>query len=74
MTTILEHLQAKNKLSKNPDEFHYIDADYVDAFFDCDLLVWEAVGSYQGDFFGLIKRKEDGHLGFIVIAYGSCSG
>lgn len=63
MKTIRELIEEKNAPN----------ADYGDAFHDCESLVWEAVGSYRGDYFCLVKSPE-GKYGFTVIGYGSCSG
>lgn len=75
MKTILQHLDEKNKDRNDPKHEHYwsIEASYEDAFHDCETLIWEAVGDYQGDYFVLVKGP-DGRYGFTVIGYGSCSG
>lgn len=72
MKTILEALKERNK-GWEKDTYWYCYADYEDAFADCERLVFKAVGSYQGDYFVLVKGP-DGQYGFLVIGYGSCSG
>jgi hypothetical protein len=70
--TILEVLQEKNK-GWETDDYWSFSASYEDAFHDCEMLVWQSVGSCQGDYFALVKTP-DGQYGFTVIGYGSCSG
>lgn len=38
-----------------------------------DILEWQAVGDYQGDYYTVV-RDSSGRYGFTVIGYGSCSG
>lgn len=70
--TIRDVIEKKNPKTED-DSYWYCEADYEDAFHDCEVLVWQAVGDYQGDYFALLKGP-DGRYGFTVIGYGSCSG
>ena len=71
MKAILKALRENNKDIK--EDYWSCSAGYEDAFGDCEKLLWEAVGDYQGDYFALLKGP-DGRYGFVVIGYGSCSG
>lgn len=37
-----------------------------------EVLAFEAIGDYQGDYFYLLKRGDE--YAFLVLGYGSCSG
>lgn len=49
---------------------------YEEAFPNCEILMALAVGEYQGDYVVLLERKGKcgEKFGFVVIAYGSCTG
>lgn len=44
--------------------------DIIDTLCD-EILVFEEIGSYQGDF--LILMRKGNELGFVSVGYGSCS-
>ena len=73
MKTLRQVIEKLNPEQDDDSGYYYASADYKDAFYDCKILVWEEVGSYQGDYFVLVEGP-DRNYGFTVIGYGSCSG